>query len=361
MAATTGSFSRVSISIPGAPLTRLCIRGLRAATVLTAAVGLPRSPISHSDSVRRQAGRGSTRASVSITSLTPSSTALRSVPAATTRCFFPSGWPCRAASHAYRELSHEKITPRRGCAVFVGPGIRGRYADPRSERTFGGPAIYLDQLLSRCTRGRRLRQSGDHRPGAARAGLLSGAPVTTGVTTANRQFDRVVVGGQIGCDYQFAPSWVVGIEGAASGSNMKGDTRVGLPAGAAGETALVTAKTDFIPSVPPVSAMPSTVGCSTSRAVPPGPTTNTASQDRSRVLPSILKASNSRFGWTGGGGVEWAFSGSWSAKLEYDYYLFGHGAVLMSDSTNAVSGPVSTKQSVQIVKAGLDFHMWGDQ
>ena len=41
----------------------------------------------------------------------------------------------------------------------------------------------------------------------------------------------LVVGGQIGCDYQFAPSWVVGIEGAASGSTMKGSTSVGLPVG----------------------------------------------------------------------------------------------------------------------------------
>jgi opacity protein-like surface antigen len=48
----------------------------------------------------------------------------------------------------------------------------------------------------------------------------------------------------------------------------------------------------------------------------------------------------------------------WSARLEYDYYQFGNGSVLMSDSTNMFSGPVNVKQSVQIVKAGLNFHVW---
>src|SRR6266545_2878762 len=30
-------------------------------------------------------------------------------------------------------------------------------------------------------------------------------------------------GGQIGCDYQFAPNWLVGVEGDFSGADIKGD------------------------------------------------------------------------------------------------------------------------------------------
>lgn len=33
--------------------------------------------------------------------------------------------------------------------------------------------------------------------------------------------------------------------------------------------------------------------------------------------------SETRFGWTAGGGVEWMFSSNWSAKLEYLYYDLG--------------------------------------
>jgi hypothetical protein len=47
--------------------------------------------------------------------------------------------------------------------------------------------------------------------------------------------------------------------------------------------------------------------------------------------------------------------------LEYDYYQFGHHSVLMSDAVNAASGPVDFKQSVQIAKVGLNFHMWDGQ
>jgi outer membrane immunogenic protein len=51
--------------------------------------------------------------------------------------------------------------------------------------------------------------------------LISAAPVTTGITTVHLNPSGAVIGGQVGCDYQFAPSWVVGIEGAASGATIK--------------------------------------------------------------------------------------------------------------------------------------------
>src|SRR6266699_1853657 len=40
---------------------------------------------------------------------------------------------------------------------------------------------------------------------------------------ANPSTDLVVGGGQIGCDYQFAGSWVVGIQGMFDGADLKGD------------------------------------------------------------------------------------------------------------------------------------------
>ena len=46
---------------------------------------------------------------------------------------------------------------------------------------------------------------------------FAGAPVTAGVTTAHISPSGAVIGGQFGCDYQFASNWVGGVEGAASG------------------------------------------------------------------------------------------------------------------------------------------------
>lgn len=189
--------------------------------------------------------------------------------------------------------------------------------------------------------------------------LFPGA--TAGITTASIRPTGVVVGGQIGCDYQFAPSWVVGIEGAASGSNMKGSTNVGLPLGLAGETALVTGKTDFISSVT------ARFGYAVDRWLFYVKGGGALAGDEYSItgtftgIPFDFEGLDSHYGWTAGGGIEWALSGSWSANVEYDYYQFGHESVLMSDSVNVLSGPVNIKQSVQIVKAGINFHIWSGQ
>src|SRR5581483_10893059 len=68
------------------------------------------------------------------------------------------------------------------------------------------------------------------------------APGTTaGVTTVSTTPTGAVIGGQIGCDYQFAGNAVIGIEGTASGTTMKASSLVGLPMGLPGDTALVAA------------------------------------------------------------------------------------------------------------------------
>src|SRR5260370_31923009 len=40
--------------------------------------------------------------------------------------------------------------------------------------------------------------------------------------TVHDDVSGILGGGQIGCDYQFAPNWVVGIEGSCSGSGSTG-------------------------------------------------------------------------------------------------------------------------------------------
>jgi opacity protein-like surface antigen len=74
--------------------------------------------------------------------------------------------------------------------------------------------------------------------------------VTTGVTTVGVSSSGLLVGGQMGCDYQFGLSpWVLGLEGAVSGMNLRGNTNFGLPLGGPSDIATMTAKTDFLPSV----------------------------------------------------------------------------------------------------------------
>jgi outer membrane immunogenic protein len=185
-----------------------------------------------------------------------------------------------------------------------------------------------------------------------------GAGSTVGVTTVSPSPNGVVIGGQIGCDYQFASSFVVGVEGAASGSTMKNSRMVGLPLGNP-DTALVRASTDFLPS------LTARVGYAFDNVLLYAKGGAALAGDRFNVTgsfvgtPFAFEGLDNRFGWTAGGGVDWAFSHHWSANIEYDYYQFGHGGILMSDGINGFAGIVDVKQTVQVVKVGLNFHIWG--
>jgi opacity protein-like surface antigen len=188
---------------------------------------------------------------------------------------------------------------------------------------------------------------------------LSGAPVTTGITTVSLNPVGLVIGGQGGCDYQFAPNWVAGVEGAASGSTMKASTSLVLPF--SGDAALVTARTDFVGSVA------ARLGYAADRWLFFVKGGIAWAGDKYDVtgsftdIPFAFTGLDQRLGWVAGAGVDWAFSRFWSVTIEYDYYQFGHRNVLMSDSVNLVSGPVDFRQSVQIAKVGLNFHIWDAQ
>jgi outer membrane immunogenic protein len=203
-----------------------------------------------------------------------------------------------------------------------------------------------------------------------------GLPLTSPVNTAGLNPNGYIVGGQFGCDYQFAGSnWVIGFEGSITGGNLKGETTVALPLGDPGDHALVTARADFIPSGTV------RVGYAWDRWLLYAKAGAAGVSDRYSIS-GVFLASNPtnlspffnfqgvdlRIGWTAGCGLEWAFWEDWSVKVEYDYYGFGHQSVLMTDSINFFSpvagavvpvfGNVDIKQSVQTVKVGLNFHMW---
>jgi len=190
---------------------------------------------------------------------------------------------------------------------------------------------------------------------------FGGPGTTTGITTVRTSPSGVVIGGQIGCDYEFASNLVIGIEGAASGSTMKGRTNVGLPAGAP-DLALVQANTDFLTSVT------GRVGYAFDNVLLYAKGGVALAGDKYNVSgvssignggPFNFQGLDNRLGWTVGGGVDWAFSRHWSMNVEYDYYKFGNGNILMSDPLSGGAGVVDVKQTVQVVKVGVNFHIWG--
>ena len=188
------------------------------------------------------------------------------------------------------------------------------------------------------------------------AGTLSAT--FTDVTSADARTSGYMLGGQIGCDYQFASSWVLGIEGSGSGGNISRQITVALPniVTPAGDTATFKASTDFLASVT------GRLGYVWDRWMVYGKGGVALAGDRYHLADAFqtyaFDGVEFPLGWTAGAGIEWAFWEDWSVKLEYDYYGFGTRNVTFIDNTfnGGASGPESIKQNIQVVTLGLNFH-----
>jgi opacity protein-like surface antigen len=187
---------------------------------------------------------------------------------------------------------------------------------------------------------------------------ILGAPVTTGVTTVTTDPSGWMLGGQIGCDYQFAAHWVVGLEAAASAVDLKGSSVRPLPLGFPGDREGVTARSDFIPTFTGRLGYAWDTWLLYAKG-------GYARAGDSYTVAGSFQGTTFNFtgldlvsGWTVGAGLEKALWGSWSVRLEYDYFDFGQKNVAMTDSNLALTGTVAAKQSLQTVRVGLNFHPW---
>jgi outer membrane immunogenic protein len=159
-------------------------------------------------------------------------------------------------------------------------------------------------------------------------------------------------GGQVGCNLQFGSNWVIGIEGDGSGSDIRGDiTQTVL-----GITGTAHAQTDWIASAT------GRLGWAWDRWLLYAKGGAAWAGDKySAFIPVFneqLEASETRTGWTVGGGIEWAFWSNWSAKAEYDYYDFGTRTLTLTGTFAGapiqVSG-VNVRQRISVGKFGINY------
>lgn len=139
-----------------------------------------------------------------------------------------------------------------------------------------------------------------------------------------------LVGGTLGYNYQFNRI-VFGLEGDMDANFAKGSTPC---AGVTCET-----KSDWL------STLRGRVGYSFGRFMP-YVTGGAAFGDIKTSIPTVGSASETKTGWTVGGGVEAKIRGPWSAKLEYLYVDLGRGA--------SVGGADASYDS-DIVRIGLNY------
>jgi len=184
---------------------------------------------------------------------------------------------------------------------------------------------------------------------------------TTGLfgTSGNFSGSGFVGGGQIGCDYQFAPNWVVGAEGRAAWSGLKSShatTAVNLLTGAT-VPAQFTVRNDFLASAT------ARIGYSADHVLvyARGGAAWTNEKINEAFAPAGLGPVNpgtttNRTGWTVGTGVEWAFAPHWSTSLEYNYYDFGsHGITLVDPARNVTLTGLTLKDTIHAVTVGVNY------
>jgi outer membrane immunogenic protein len=204
-------------------------------------------------------------------------------------------------------------------------------------------------------------------------------------------------GGQIGYNWQFYNSFVAGVEAdiqgiAASngGGTGLGIGVVGAPSGAAGTVDLTAfslrKNVDYIGTVRGRLGWlftPTLLVYGTGGLAYGGVSTSASYLTVNPAYPGIALSpgwgaagsySDTRVGWTVGGGLEWMFMPHWSAKVEYLYYDLGSvsyplglaGSVVLPGGAPegqfwfAQASQVTTRFNGNIVRAGVNYHFnWG--
>ena len=150
-----------------------------------------------------------------------------------------------------------------------------------------------------------------------------------------------VGGGQIGCDYQFAPDWVIGAEGRAAWSSLRsshgGSVRNRIT-GAVRPSQFITTN-DFLASA---TARLGYVYAERWLVYARGGAawTRERNEDPFTLAAGIAvdpSTTSMRTGWTAGAGVEWAFAPHWSVNAEYNYYDFGKNGITMSNMAPVIN------------------------
>jgi outer membrane immunogenic protein len=162
-------------------------------------------------------------------------------------------------------------------------------------------------------------------------------------------------GGQIGCDYQFAGSgWVVGFRNMFDGtSNSRSRTIFTGPLGGS----VVNFNNQWFDTLTGrvgYSFTPTWLLYGQGGAAWAHTSTNVTVGGL-----QVGQGSNTRSGWTAGGGVEWMFAPHWSAFLEGNWMDFGNQNRTVLGGTCPVGGCFfNTKANETTVLVGVNYRFW---
>ncbi len=176
---------------------------------------------------------------------------------------------------------------------------------------------------------------------------------TTGTSTLNSR--GFFGGGQIGYDWQAAPTWVLGVEGDFDAADIEGraNTSATTFSGNVGTKldgfGTVRGRLGFL--VTPNALLYGTGGWAY------GHTTSSASAAGLGLL-AAASAGREQNGWTAGGGLEYAFNPWLSFKTEYLFLNLG-SANIASGTVAGVPFSLAERATVHTVKAGINVKLGG--
>jgi outer membrane immunogenic protein len=259
---------------------------------------------------------------------------------------------------------------------YVGLNAGGTFGGTNSVTTAGGPIGVFNPV-----------------PGSATA--LTAATIATSAlgaasntTIPGLDNGSFIAGGQIGYNYQFNNAFVVGLEadiqglaGSSGSSNVSSLTAVSAFGVSDNiySAASANKSLDYLGTVrgrigylfTPTLLAYATGGLAYGGANLSSSFFAADTAGLAQALSSGSSYSDTRVGWTVGGGLEWLFAPNWSAKLEYLYYDLGAVTTPASASLATLSvpagapfGAIAQQSSAQfnghIVRAGLNYHFnWG--
>jgi outer membrane immunogenic protein len=187
--------------------------------------------------------------------------------------------------------------------------------------------------------------------GANIGGAFTRDTLTDNLTGARLSSDNdgFIGGGQVGYNWQIN-SWVLGVEWDIDGTTL---SRTGPGVVTAIGTLQGRTSTDWI------TTLTGRIGYAADRwlwyAKGGGAWAQESASITNLGTGASVSASNTRSGWTVGGGVEWAFWQQWSAKLEYDFVR------LDNSNFNTFAGDTLTfRRDINMVMAGVNYRFnWG--
>jgi outer membrane immunogenic protein len=198
-----------------------------------------------------------------------------------------------------------------------------------------------------------------------------GTTVVNGAASGAIDTSGGLIGGQVGCNYQYASRWVFGVQGDAAWTDLTGRNQDPLalaflfPPGFNS----ISVTTDWLASLTGRIGVTAFNNNQALFYVKGGAAwthnkwdlTNTFNNTVFFLSPNL--ADETRVGWTVGVGIEYMFTPHWTIFGEYNYYDFSGDKLLVSNpgavSPSGVVGLprtfTSNSQQISTVKVGVNY------